>query len=119
MQIVAILLVLGVAFPAQAGWTKVKSQDVLSAQVIGKDWVEPKSGGWFRLRKNGKLTGGFQGKKISGKWVWKKNVVCYSRKLGTEKLPPDCIAIRVDGDKLTTTRKSGKGRTINYVRKQA
>lgn len=116
-RIVAFLLALAVAFPAHAAWTWVKSQDVLAAQVVNKEWVEPKSSDWFSLRKNGRLTGGFQGKKISGKWKWSKNVVCYSRKLGTEKLPPDCISIRVDGDKLTTTRNSGKGRTINNVRK--
>ncbi len=113
-QLTLILAATLLATPAFAGWNKVDSKQELSQHVVGKNFIEPESKGWFSLRSNGSLAGGYQGKKLTGKWKWTKGRVCYSRKLGGKALPDNCIVIHVDGNKLTTTRQNGT--TVNYVR---
>ena len=52
---------------------------------------------------------------LTGTWKWRSKRVCYTRFLGGEQLPDNCIAIHVDGNNLTTTRQSN-GSTVQYVR---
>lgn len=110
--LIAVSLMLST--PAHAAWKTISSEKELNAKVVGKSFIDPASKGWFRLKKNGSLTGGFEGKKLTGNWDWQGKYVCYNRKLGSKKLPGDCIVIRVNGNKITTTRKKGKGRTTEY-----
>jgi hypothetical protein len=112
-----LALCLLIAAPAHAGWQTIKSEADLSKLIVGKSWVNPKHEGWFRLRQNGKLTGGFDGKKLSGAWKWDGKHVCYTRKLGREKLPNDCIVVQVDGKNIATIRDKGRGRKTAYVPK--
>ena len=113
-RLFAILLACVIAAPAAAGWERVSSKSDLAAQVVGNKYIEPKTKAWFQLKQDGTLAGGFEGKALTGKWKWRGKRVCYSRELGGEKLPNDCIAIHVDGKNLNVTRKSN-GSSVQYV----
>lgn len=114
--LLAITLALTAA-PAYAGWERVKSKDVLFANVVGNDYVNPDNGAWFRFGQGGVLSGGFDGQDITGKWRWSGRMVCFSRKLGGNPLPKDCVTVHLDGKKLATIKNKGKGRQTVYRRR--
>ena len=118
MRILPLILAAAVAAsPAFAGWSTITSEAQLKKLVVGKSYLDPKSGAWFKLRRNGKLTGAARKEKLTGVWQWKDKYVCFDRALGGKKLPGDCIIIQVDGPNIATIRQQGKGRKTAYVPK--
>ena len=113
-RILAASLIASLATPALAEWNRIDSKDEFQQLVMGKSFVHPETKAWFQFVPNGQLAGGARGEKLTGKWRWTGSQACYSRKLGTESFPNDCVALWVDGNKLTTKRKSD-GRQIQYV----
>lgn len=114
-RLIAIAGALLIAGPAAAEWERIESKAALARQVVGTQFIEPKSKAWFRLNADGSLSGAYQGKDLTGTWKWRSKRVCYTRKLGGERLPDNCITIHIDGNNLATTRQKG-GTQVFYVR---
>lgn len=106
-----------VATQANAGWEQVTSKAVLSANVVGNEYVNPSNGAWFSFRADGSLDGGYQGKSMTGKWRWSGGKVCFTRALAGKALPKDCVTVHMDGSKIVTTKNNGKGKQTQYRRR--
>jgi len=120
MRFTAILTGMLLLFsqPALADWQTISKKSDLQKAVVGKSWVNPKNGAWFRLRRNGKLAGGVGKKELAGAWAWKGEYLCFDRTLGGEPVPSDCVVVQVDGASISTIRNQGKGSRAIYRRKQ-
>lgn len=113
-RLFAILAVALFAGPAAAEWDRIESKAELAQHVLGTPYIEPVSKAWFRLNADATLSGAYQGKALTGTWKWRKKRVCYTRKLGGERLLDNCIAIHVDGNNLATMRQQGRT-MVRYV----
>ncbi|MEM6386523.1 MAG: hypothetical protein AAF718_09840 [Pseudomonadota bacterium] len=102
------------ATPAIAEWNQIDSKAEFQELVINKNFVHQETKAWFRFNSNGQLTGGARGEKLTGKWRWSGGQACYTRKLGKQSFPRDCVTLWVDGKKGVTKRKSD-GRQVAYV----
>jgi len=120
MRFTAFLTGLLISFsqPASADWQTISKKSDLQKAVVGKSWVNPQNGAWFRLRRNGKLAGGAGDKELAGAWAWKGKYLCFDRTLGGEAVPSDCVVVQVDGASISTIRKQGRGSRATYIRKQ-
>lgn len=113
-RILTAMIFVALATPAAAGWNLIDSTKKFNELVRGKSFIHAETKAWFQFAPNGKLAGAARGEKLTGKWRFNGQQACYSRKLGSEKLPGDCVTIWVDGNKLVTKRKSD-GRRVEYV----
>lgn len=114
------LLILGLsflAFPALADFERIKTKATMTELVVGNKYVNPKDGAWFSFRADGTLSGGYKKDPLTGNWRWKSRMACFSRSLGDQKLPDDCIVIHIDGNQLVTIRDNGKGRQTLYTKR--
>jgi hypothetical protein len=120
MRFAAFLASVLISFsqPALADWQTISKQSDLQKAVVGKSWVNPKNGAWFRLRRNGKLAGGVDDKELAGAWAWKGKYLCFDRTLGGDPVPSDCVVVQVDGASISTIRNQGRGSRATYIRKQ-
>lgn len=115
MRLIPIMFLASLAAsPAIAAWEHVDTKKEFKELVVDKKFVAPNKA-WFSFLSNGKITGGANGKELTGKWRWRGKFACYDRKLGGEKFPSTCVLIQVDGKKLSTTTEKGKGRTAVYT----
>lgn len=103
------------ATAAQAEWNQIADADAFSANVVDNSYID-EAGSWFRFNADGSLAGGAQGRELTGMWNFERGMACYSRALGGEALPSDCIVVLVDGDQLVTVRQQGTGKQTVYTR---
>ena len=113
-----IMLALIAATPASADWTRLSTKADLQKTVVGKGWINPRNKAWFRLNKNGKLSGAAGKAELTGAWAWKSGYLCFDRALGGKKVPSDCVVVLVNGQQIATVRNQGKGKRSVYVRRQ-
>lgn len=111
----AAFIPLVLATPAFADWQQISDRDTFRAQVVDNAYADA-GGNWFRFNSNGTLSGGAQGKDLTGTWRYQNGMACFNRALGGEDLPADCIVVLVDGNALVTVRDQGRGRQTQYVK---
>ena len=70
--------------------------------------------GYSVLHEDGSMSGDFGRKELTGTWTWEGEYLCRGGKLGKNKLPRDCLAVIVSGDKMTVIAKKGKGKKRKY-----
>ena len=70
--------------------------------------------GYSVLHEDGSLSGMFGERRLTGTWSWEGKFFCRIAKLGNKNLGLDCQAVAVSGDKVTFTRKRGKGKKVTY-----
>ena len=103
------------ATTAQAEWSQIKDANSFGAAVVGNAYADG-NGNWFRFNANGTLDGGANGQALTGNWRYRNGMACFSRALGGNALPSDCIVVMVDGNRLVTVRDQGRGRQTLYTR---
>ncbi len=97
------------AIPALAEFKKVKSEQQLRTELVGKKMYD-EHGNWFRWNSDGTMSGKLKSKKkFAGAWVWNKKYLCRNAVVGDKKLATDCQLIEVDGNTVRYTRNKGKG----------
>ena len=70
--------------------------------------------GFSMLHEDGSLSGEFGEGRLSGTWSWEGKFLCRIARHGNKNLGLDCQAVAVSGDKVTFTRKKGKGKKATY-----
>ena len=76
--------------------------------AVGKKLVY-KVGEYVFLHDDGKMSGYFGGKKLTGKWSWEDEYYCRTGKSGKKKLGHDCQIVELSGNRLIFIREKGKG----------
>ena len=101
------------ASPTLADFKRIKTEAqfreiVVDKKIYGDD-------GWAQAHSNGKLTGNYGGKNMSGAWLWSGQLWCRNARLedGPET-GSDCQTWEVNGNQLRLTREKGKGRVSIY-----
>jgi len=70
--------------------------------------------GYVVTHEDGTLTGKFGKKELTGTWSWEGEYFCRTAKLGKKDFGLDCQVVVVSEDKVTYTRKRGKGKKNTY-----
>ena len=87
--------------------TRIKTEQEYRDALVGKKIAN--KNGYTVTRDDGTIVGKFGKVKLTGKWTWEGGYFCRTAKLGKRILEPDCLTVVVAGDKVTYTRKKGKG----------
>ncbi len=104
------------ASPALAEWQQIGDRDTFRAEVVDNAYADA-NGSWFQFNSNGTLSGGADGKDLTGTWRYQNGMACFNRALGGEDLPADCIVVLVDGNALVTVRDQGRGKQTQYTKR--
>ena len=70
--------------------------------------------GYVVSHEDGTLTGEFDKKELTGTWSWEGEYFCRTAKLGKKDFGLDCQVVVVSEDKVTYTRKKGKGKKNTF-----
>ena len=92
--------------------TRITTEQEFREVLVGKK-TSNKSG-YSVLHEDGSMSGEFGGKELTGTWTWEGEYLCRGGKLGKKKLPRDCLAVIVSGDRMTVKAKKGKGKKRKY-----
>ncbi len=97
-----------VAGMAQAdGFARITTEGAFREQVVGKR-ITCGENDFYTIKRNGRLTGRFEGEALKGAWEWRDDVMC--RTLTTVRPGTDCQVIEVRGQEVRGTRARGQGR---------
>ena len=88
--------------------TRITTEEAFREAIVGKK-ISNESG-YSLLHEDGRMTGNFSGRELTGTWSWEDEHFCRSGKLGKKKLARDCQVIVVSGEDATFIRKRGKGK---------
>ncbi len=105
-------LVIAVATPAAAEFTKVNSSAEFTSLVNGKTLTRPLVR--LKVSPNGSISGRGATWDLSGNWTWENGYFCRSLEWGGDDLGYDCQEVRAFGRKIRFTSDQGSGDSADF-----
>lgn len=102
----ALFLALASAAPAE-GLKRITDEATFRTMIVGKKLTGQNVSGTVTVKKNGQLSGRFDGQRLKGAWNWQKGLFCRTVQLGKNDARSACQKIHASGDRVRFTTTDG------------
>ena len=103
------LIALTLSATAADAWTRIRTEAEFRAQVVGRQtWIDGRGG--TLSHPDGRVTGEWDGQRITGRWVWDNGAYCRNLRLGQTETGTDCQHYFIRGNQVRALSERGRGR---------